>query len=224
MDRLTGESKSQNSNTQDQIAYGWDKVGNRLTKTNGNIGVSYTYSNGCNRMTGWTATSTTNFSDFRTVNITGYSTETIGTNQWLGQLYVSNSVSGASTTPAVSGSTFSTNGFLLAPGSNQIIAGQLLKYCHFMEDTQGHAMELRFIRDTDKREIDFAVLRDGHPEFAVECNTGEQSASQSCRYFRERTSIPRFYQVHLGERDFGNAESGTRVLPFVTFCRELALP
>jgi hypothetical protein len=34
----------------------------------------------------------------------------------------------------------------------------------------------------------------------------------------------RFYQVHLGQMDFGNAESGTRVLPFATFCRELHLP
>ena len=32
-------------------------------------------------------------------------------------------------------------------------------------------MELRFIRDIDKREVDFVVLRDGHAEFAVECKT-----------------------------------------------------
>ncbi|MBI4858692.1 MAG: ATP-binding protein [Candidatus Riflebacteria bacterium] len=49
-----------------------------------------------------------------------------------------------------------------------MVASQLLKYCHFIEDTEGYAMELRFIRDTDKREIDFAVLRDGRAEFAVE--------------------------------------------------------
>ena len=41
-------------------------------------------------------------------------------------------------------------------------------------------------------------------------------------YFAERTSIPRFYQVHLGDRHF---ESGpVTVLPFGTFCRELSLP
>ena len=110
------------------------------------------------------------------------------------------------------------------PRFENMVAGQLLKYCHLVEDTEGYAMELRYIRDTDKREVDFTVLRDGRPEFAVECKTGERDASSACRYFRERTEIPRFYQVHLGERDFGNAESGTRVLPFRTFCRELALP
>jgi predicted AAA+ superfamily ATPase len=110
------------------------------------------------------------------------------------------------------------------PRFENMVAGHLLKYCHFIEDTQGHAMELRYIRDTDKREVDFAVLRNGVPEFAVECKSGEREASPACRYFRERTNIPKFYQVHLGEQDFGNAESGTRVLPFRTFCKEFALP
>ena len=110
------------------------------------------------------------------------------------------------------------------PRFENMVAGHLLKYCHFVEDTEGHAMELRFIRDTDKREVDFVVLRDGAAEFAVECKSGEQSAAPACRYFRERTEIPRFYQVHLGERDFGNENTGTRVLPFSTFCREAGLP
>ena len=85
-------------------------------------------------------------------------------------------------------------------------------------------MELRFIRDTDKREVDFVVLRDGRAEFAVECKSGEKSAAPAGKYFRERTDIPAFYQVHLGTKDFGDAATGTRVLPFYTFCRELGLP
>ena len=110
------------------------------------------------------------------------------------------------------------------PRFENLVAGHLLKYCHLVEDTQGHTMELRFVRDTDGREIDFVVLRDGRPELAVECKSGDRSAAPACRYFRERTEIPRFYQVHLGTADFGDADTGTRVLPFWTFCGELALP
>ena len=112
------------------------------------------------------------------------------------------------------------------PGARfeNMVAGHLLKYCHFVQDTEGHAMELRFLRDTDGREIDFVVLRDGRPRFAVECNSGERSAAPVCRYVRERSNIPRFYQVHLGAADFGDESTGTRVLPFQTFCKELALP
>jgi len=110
------------------------------------------------------------------------------------------------------------------PRFENMVAGHLLKYCHRVEDTEGYEMELRYVRDTDKREVDFVVLREGHPEFAVECKTGDRKASPACRYFRERTDIARFYQVHLGERSFGNADSDTLVLPFSAFCGELALP
>jgi uncharacterized protein len=36
-------------------------------------------------------------------------------------------------------------------------------------------MELRYLRDTDKREVDFVVLRDRRPLFAVECKSGEKA-------------------------------------------------
>lgn len=104
-----------------------------------------------------------------------------------------------------------------------LVAGQLLKYCHFCEDTEGHKMELRFLRDTSKREIDFIVLKNKKPLFAVECKTGERQLSNHIKYFSERTSIPAFYQVHQGTKDYGAEKTG-RVLPFIKFCRELGLP
>jgi predicted AAA+ superfamily ATPase len=108
------------------------------------------------------------------------------------------------------------------PRFENLVASQLLKYCHFVEDTEGHAMELRFLRDTDQREVDFIVLRDRKPLFGVECKTGERAVSPAIRYFAERTSIPRYFQVHLGDRHY---ETGpATVLPFRTFCRDLGLP
>ena len=104
-----------------------------------------------------------------------------------------------------------------------LVASQLLKYCHFIEDTEGDEMELRFLRDTDKREVDFVVLQNKRPLFAVECKTGEKKVSPHIWYFKDRTSIPMFYQVHTGTKDFV-ADSKIRVLPFWTFCQELKLP
>lgn len=40
---------------------------------------------------------------------------------------------------------------------------------------QGHRIELRFLRDIDGREVDFFVLKDKKPLFAVECKTGEKT-------------------------------------------------
>ncbi len=110
------------------------------------------------------------------------------------------------------------------PGARfeNLVACQLLKYCHFLEDAEGHGMELRFLRDTDKREVDFVVLRDGHPLFAVECKTGEKDISPALYYFVKRVNIPAVYQVHTGNRDYD--KKGIRVLPFITFCSELLMP
>jgi len=75
------------------------------------------------------------------------------------------------------------------------IASQLLKYCQFTEDSEGYRMELRFLRDTDKREIDFVVLKENKPLFAVECKTGDKDVSPAIYYFKARTKIPIFYQA-----------------------------
>ena len=108
------------------------------------------------------------------------------------------------------------------PRFENFIASQLLKYCHLMEDTEGFRMDLRFIRDTDKREIDFVVLKDGRPMFAVECKGGEKNINPALFYFMERTPIPKFYQVHEGRKDY--EKNGVRVLPVQIFCKELDLP
>ena len=91
-----------------------------------------------------------------------------------------------------------------------------------MEDTQGHKMELRYLRDIDGHEIDFVVLNNKTPLFAVECKTGEKQLSKHILYFKERTSIPLFFQVHLGTKNF-EPVSGVRVLPFLDFCKEVKL-
>ena len=108
------------------------------------------------------------------------------------------------------------------PRFENFIACQLLKYCHYLTDTDGYKMELRFLRDTDKREIDFIVLQDDKPLFAVECKTGEKNANPAHFYFQERTPVPRFYQVHMGSKDY--LKNGVRVLPVEKFCSELGLP
>jgi len=40
--------------------------------------------------------------------------------------------------------------------------------------------------------------------------------------FYPRTPIPRFYQVHRGDRHYGSGK--VTVLPFIEFCRELEMP
>ncbi|MEA2626451.1 MAG: uncharacterized protein QOD06_2496, partial [Candidatus Binatota bacterium] len=110
------------------------------------------------------------------------------------------------------------------PGARfeNLVASHLLKLCHFLEDTEGHRMELRFLRDTDGREVDFVVLRDRKPLFAVETKIGERGVSPAIRYFKARIAVPRWYQTHLGREDV--LVDGVRVLPFAKLCEETAIP
>lgn len=103
-----------------------------------------------------------------------------------------------------------------------LVASQLLKYCHLIEDTQGFKMELRYIRDTDKREVDFIVIKDQSPLFAVECKLHDTNISPNLRYFRERMEVPAWFQVHLGDSHY--EKSGIEVIPFEKLVRKLELP
>jgi hypothetical protein len=42
------------------------------------------------------------------------------------------------------------------------------------------------------------------------------------RYFKERSAIPRWYQVHLDHK--GVLVDGVRVLPFSKLCEEVGVP
>ncbi len=108
------------------------------------------------------------------------------------------------------------------PRFENMVASHLLKLCHYVQDTEGHRMELRFLRDTDGREVDFVVLRDRKPLFAVEAKVADRGISPAMGYFRERVRIPAFYQVHLGDKDV--RVDGVRQLPFGTFCAEVGVP
>lgn len=102
-----------------------------------------------------------------------------------------------------------------------MVAGQLLKYCHFVEDTEGYKMELRYLRDTDGREVDFIVLKEKKPLFAVECKASEKQISPHLRYFKERIPTCKFYQVHLQDVDYES--DNIRILPFSQFCKDLKM-
>ncbi|MDE3055824.1 MAG: hypothetical protein KGI80_03935 [Verrucomicrobiota bacterium] len=71
-----------------------------------------------------------------------------------------------------------------------MIASHLLKFVHFLSDHEGLACELRYIRDRDKREVDFLVVVNNRPWFAVEAKLGDESPSSHLTYFMERLKIP----------------------------------
>jgi predicted AAA+ superfamily ATPase len=108
------------------------------------------------------------------------------------------------------------------PGARyeNLIASHLLKLCHFLEDTQGYRVDLCYLRDLDKREVDFLVTVEGKPWFAVEAKMSDTTLSPNLLYFGDRLKIPYLYQVvQQTEKDF--MENGVHVLPAGRFLSAL---
>jgi len=97
-----------------------------------------------------------------------------------------------------------------------LVASHLHKFCNFLEDREGHKVELRYLRDRTGKELDFLVTLGRKPWFAVEAKLSETAVDPALKYFRERLKIPWVYQVVRDtRRDF--VEAGVRVLPAERF-------
>ncbi len=92
-----------------------------------------------------------------------------------------------------------------------LIASHLLKFCHYLEDTEGYPIQLHYLRDLAKREVDFLVTVHKKPWFAVEAKLSGDKIDPTLHYFKERLHIPFLYQVvcHT-EREF--VEEGVHLL------------
>jgi len=66
------------------------------------------------------------------------------------------------------------------------VACALLKRANFLTDTQGKKSELYYLRDRERREVDFLSVTENKPEYMVEVKTSDEQFSPSLRYFSER--------------------------------------
>lgn len=108
-----------------------------------------------------------------------------------------------------------------APRFENLVASHLLKWCHFVEDTEGEDMELRYFRDIDKREVDFVVLKNRVPILFLEAKVSETSISPHLRYLKLRYPAVESIQITLkGDQAFMNAD-GIKLMPARLFLSKL---
>ena len=65
------------------------------------------------------------------------------------------------------------------PGARleNMVACHLLKWCNYLEDSEGRSLELRFYRDTTGREVDFVILENDKPIRFIECKSSQDGAT-----------------------------------------------
>ncbi len=77
-----------------------------------------------------------------------------------------------------------------------VVANHLLKLCHFKQDTLGENAELHYLRDREKREVDFAVTLDRKLEMLIEVKSSPESNSH-LKYFVERLQPKKAFMLPL---------------------------
>lgn len=93
-----------------------------------------------------------------------------------------------------------------------LIGNHLLKRVHFLEDTEGRDLELRYFRDNEQREVDFVVTENKMPVLFVECKMSETVISPHLKYLKTKfPSIPTYQLTYNSKKDFQSAE-GIRVV------------
>jgi len=79
-----------------------------------------------------------------------------------------------------------------------LVATAMFRELHLIEDTTGRKTALHYLRDKEKREVDFLAAIDGRPALIVEVKTGEESFDRSLFHFRRFLPDVRAVQVVLG--------------------------
>ncbi|KAA3612513.1 MAG: ATP-binding protein [Calditrichaeota bacterium] len=102
-----------------------------------------------------------------------------------------------------------------------MVAIHLLKWVHFLQDTQGRETELRYFRDIDGREVDFVVLEDGLPIKFIECKWNDAGISKGLKYLKARFLNTESWQISaIGKKDYLSKEQ-IRVCPATIFLKTL---
>jgi len=97
-----------------------------------------------------------------------------------------------------------------------LVATSLLKRLHFLEDRDGYRYELRYIRDKEGREVDFAVIKEGVLEEVIEAKYGDEDVSKSLLYYKKRLNPKRATQIVAGIKQPYDKE-GVRVTNPISF-------
>lgn len=103
--------------------------------------------------------------------------------------------------------------------------------CHLLKAVEGWTdlgygtFQLGYLRDKEKREVDFIVIRDGKPWFLAEVKLSQQPVSESLHHFQKQTKAPYAFQIVI-ESEFVDADCfakpcGPLVVPSRTFLSQL---
>ena len=101
-----------------------------------------------------------------------------------------------------------------------LVAASLLKRLHFFEDRDGYRYDLRYIRDKEGREVDFAVIKEGRLIELIEAKYSDDNISKHLLYYAKRLKPEKVTQIVANiRRPYDKGQ--IKVVDPITYFREL---
>lgn len=105
--------------------------------------------------------------------------------------------------------------------NENLVSNHLLKWIHFLQDVYWYDVKLQYIRDKEKREVDFAILIDDKLEYLIEVKTSDTSLSKSLLYYKEKLWVKNCFQVVFWEKNIDIEKNGIRIISASKFLTAL---
>lgn len=80
-----------------------------------------------------------------------------------------------------------------------LVAMNLLKRVHLLQDAYGDRITLHFVRDKDGNEVDFLIAQNRKPVALIEVKSSLVEPHQALRKFKKELNVPYAYQLHAEE-------------------------
>ena len=82
-----------------------------------------------------------------------------------------------------------------AKRTENLAALHLLKACHFWTDIGEGFFDLSFVRDKEKREVDFLIVKNNKPWILIECRSKSKNLSPHLIYYAKKLKTPLNFQL-----------------------------
>jgi len=112
-----------------------------------------------------------------------------------------------------------------SPGARfeNMVASHLLKMCHYYTDIGAANLNLKYLKNKEKKEVDFLILKNKLPWFTVEVKLGDLQLDPSFGNFQKQIKVPHFQIVKIPHvyREFKLETGAATVISFENFFSHL---
>lgn len=104
-----------------------------------------------------------------------------------------------------------------------LIANELLSAVHFEQDTKGRKLELHFLRNKDKDELDFAIVENKNLIIAIEAKWSDDNPASAFKKFLGKENSVKAYQVVAKLNKEKHYPFGLKIVPANTWLSSFRL-